>query len=125
MLVLAWKACAKEFIYLFHLYPAYLFAANTLGSLQEGPRFRLLTFISMGAHPGECQNGGGVAGGLDYNSQNPIWELEGFLIRNFPEYSQRLSRPGSDDCCGFFGLFVRVLKVVLPDSVRALLLFIG
>ena len=30
-------------------------------------------------------------------------------------YSQRLSWPGSDGCCGFFGLFDRVLKVVLPD----------
>ena len=30
-------------------------------------------------------------------------------------YSQRLSRPGSDGCCRFFGLFGHVLKVVLPD----------
>ena len=29
--------------------------------------------------------------------------------------SQRLSHPGSDGCCGFFGLFGCLLKVVLPD----------
>ena len=30
-------------------------------------------------------------------------------------YLRRLSWPGSDGCCGFFGLFDCVLKVVLPD----------
>ena len=30
-------------------------------------------------------------------------------------YSRRLSQPGSDGCCGFFGLFGHVLKVVLPN----------
>ena len=30
-------------------------------------------------------------------------------------YSGRLSRPGSNGCCGFFGLLGRVLKVVLPN----------
>ena len=29
-------------------------------------------------------------------------------------YSRRISWPGSNDCCGFFGLFGRILKVVLP-----------
>ena len=33
----------------------------------------------------------------------------------YREYSQNHSRPGSDGCCGFFGLFDHVLKVVLPD----------
>ena len=30
-------------------------------------------------------------------------------------YSRRLSQLESGCCCGFFGLFGRVLKVVLPD----------
>ena len=30
-------------------------------------------------------------------------------------YSRRLSQLGSDGCCGFFGLFGCVLKVVLTD----------
>ena len=30
-------------------------------------------------------------------------------------YSRRLSWPGSNSCCGFFGLFGHVLRVVLPN----------
>ena len=30
-------------------------------------------------------------------------------------YLRRLSWPGSNGCCGFFELFGRVLKVVLPN----------
>ena len=30
-------------------------------------------------------------------------------------YSQRLSRPGYNGCCGFFRLFGHVLKVVFPN----------
>ena len=33
----------------------------------------------------------------------------------FKEYSQRLSRLGSDGCCRFFGLFSCVLEVFLPN----------
>ena len=42
-------------------------------------------------------------------------------------YLQRLSQPGSNGCCVFFGLFGRVLKVVLPNvsSVSVAGIFIG
>ena len=42
-------------------------------------------------------------------------------------YSWRLSRPGSKGCCGFFGLFGRDLKAVLPNilSVSVASIFRG
>ena len=37
------------------------------------------------------------------------------LMSSVTMYSRRLSRPGSNGCCGFFGLLGHVLKVVFPN----------
>uniref|UniRef100_A0ABM5FK34 Extracellular tyrosine-protein kinase PKDCC isoform X1 n=1 Tax=Pogona vitticeps TaxID=103695 RepID=A0ABM5FK34_9SAUR len=44
-----------------------------------------------------------------------IRHIPKFMLVVLPLYLRRLSQPGSNGCCGFFGLFGRVLKVVLPN----------
>ena len=43
------------------------------------------------------------------------WYYKQLKVSLASMYSRRLSRPGSDGCCEFFGLLGRVLKIVLPD----------
>ena len=43
------------------------------------------------------------------------FSLKKQVLAEYALYLRRLSQPGSNGCCGFFGLFGRVLKVVLPD----------
>ena len=45
-----------------------------------------------------------------FNDLDVLWPVKKHLII----YLRRLSRPGSNGRCGFFGLFAHVLKVVLP-----------